>query len=58
MELKQSLISSETLPPPYRTRPVRFLVLLLLSLVVVGNQYAFNNPQALEETMEETLSIS
>ncbi len=33
---------------PYRTRSIRFLVLFLASMAVFGNQYAFNNPQALE----------
>lgn len=32
---------------PYRSRRVRFWLLLLLSMVIFGNQYAFNNPQAI-----------
>lgn len=41
----------------YRSGRIRFLVLFLLSMVVFGNQYAFNNPQALEESMEKDLHI-
>lgn len=42
---------------PYRSGSIRFLSLFLLSMVVFGNQYAFNNPQALEESMETDLDI-
>lgn len=42
---------------PYRSQRIRFLVLFLASMVVFGNQYAFNNPQALELHMEEDLGI-
>jgi hypothetical protein len=41
----------------YRSGKIRFFVLFLLSMVVFGNQYAFNNPQALEESMEKDLQI-
>lgn len=34
---------------PYRHRKIRFLALACLSMVMFGNQYAFNNPQALED---------
>lgn len=44
-------------PKPYRSKPIRFLVLFLVSMVVFGNQYAFNNPQALEDSMEKDLDI-
>ena len=44
-------------PKPYRTKSIRFFVLFLLSMVMFGNQYAFNNPQALERAMEEDLGI-
>jgi predicted MFS family arabinose efflux permease len=43
---------------PYRAQPIRFVVLILLSMVVFGNQYAFNNPQALEDSLEKDLDIS
>jgi MFS family permease len=42
---------------PYRSRKIRFFILFLVSMVVFGNQYAFNNPQALEKYMEEDLNI-
>lgn len=42
---------------PYRSQRIRFFVLFLVSMVVFGNQYAFNNPQALELHMEEDLGI-
>ena len=42
---------------PYRSQRIRFFVLFLVSMVVFGNQYAFNNPQALEIHMEEDLGI-
>ena len=42
---------------PYRSQPIRFFVLFLVSMVVFGNQYAFNNPQALEQAMEDDLDI-
>lgn len=42
---------------PYRNGPVRFLTLFLLAMVVFGNQYAFNNPQALQDSMEKELDI-
>lgn len=42
---------------PYRSQRIRFFVLFLVSMVVFGNQYAFNNPQALEKYMEEDLDI-
>ena len=42
---------------PYRSQKIRFFVLFLVSMVVFGNQYAFNNPQALELHMEEDLGI-
>jgi len=42
---------------PYRSGRIRFFILFLLSMVVFGNQYAFNNPQALEESMEKDLQI-
>jgi len=47
----------EGAPKPYRSRKIRFFVLFLLSMVVFGNQYAFNNPQALEDSMEKDLDI-
>ena len=42
---------------PYRNGSIRFLVLFLLAMVVFGNQYAFNNPQALEDSIEKDLDI-
>lgn len=42
---------------PYRSQRIRFFILFLVSMVVFGNQYAFNNPQALELHMEEDLGI-
>jgi MFS family permease len=44
-------------PQPFRSQKTRFFVLFLVSMVVFGNQYAFNNPQALEQYMEEDLDI-
>ncbi len=43
---------------PYRSQRIRFFILFLNSMVVFGNQYAFNNPQALEEYMQEDLNIN
>jgi MFS family permease len=43
---------------PFRKGRVRFLFLLLVVLVAFGNEYAFNNPQALEETIYKHLKIS
>ncbi len=42
---------------PYRTGKIRFLILFLVSITMLGNHYAFNNPQALEEYMETDLNI-
>ena len=36
---------------PYRNGPIRFFLLFLLAMVVFGNQYAFNNPQALQDSI-------
>jgi len=47
----------EEVTKPYRSGRIRFFILFLLSMVVFGNQYAFNNPQALEESMEKDLQI-
>lgn len=44
----KSLVSNEI---PYRSGPIRFLVLFLLSMVVFANMYAFNNPQALQHSL-------
>ena len=41
----------------YRSGPIRFFLLFLLSMVVLGTQYAFNNPQALEKSIEQDLGI-
>lgn len=35
---------------PYRHGKIRFVALFLASMLMFGNQYAFNNPQALEES--------
>lgn len=43
---------------PYRDGKIRFVALFLASMLMFGNQYAFNNPQALEETFLEELDIS
>ena len=43
---------------PYRHGKIRFVALFLASMLMFGNQYAFNNPQALEETFLEELHIS
>lgn len=37
---------------------MRFVILFLLVMVVFGNQYAFNNPQALQESIIKELDIS
>ena len=42
---------------PYRNGPIRFFLLFLLAMVVFGNQYAFNNPQALQDSIEKDLDI-
>lgn len=42
---------------PYRSRNIRFLLLFLASMVVFGNEYAFNNPQSLEVAMQDDLDI-
>lgn len=42
----------------YKKRPVRYLLLGLIVLIAFANEYAFNNPQALEETLYERLHIS
>ena len=42
---------------PYRSGQIRFFVLFLLAMTVFGNQYAFNNPQALEDSLEKDLDI-
>jgi MFS family permease len=42
----------------YKKGKIRFLLLLLIVLVAFGNEYAFNNPQALEETLYEHLDIT
>jgi MFS family permease len=42
---------------PYRQGRIRFLVLFLLAMVMFGNQYAFNNPQALQESIMDELDI-
>ena len=43
---------------PFRNGKIRFLVLFLLSMSMFGNQYAFNNPQAMEGNMIIDLDIS
>lgn len=43
---------------PYRHGTIRFWALFLASMLMFGNQYAFNNPQALEETFLEELHIT
>ena len=43
---------------PYRNGKIRFFVLFLLSMSMFGNNYAFNNPQALESQMIADLDIS
>jgi MFS family permease len=43
---------------PYRQGNIRFVVLFLLIMVVFGNQYAFNNPQALQEPIQHELGIN
>lgn len=49
--------SKTNTPPPYRHGRIRFLTLFLLAMVVLGNQYAFNNPQALQDSIEKDLDI-
>ena len=49
--------SSSTERVPYRNGPIRFLLLFLLAMVVFGNQYAFNNPQALQDSIQKDLDI-
>lgn len=50
-------LDNKSVAEPYRGKKVRFWVLLLLSMVIFGNQYAFNNPQALEKSIEHDLEI-
>lgn len=42
----------------YKKGKVRFALLFLIVCVAFGNEYAFNNPQALEETLYEHLNIT
>lgn len=51
----KSMLSNET---PYRSGPIRFVVLFLLSMVVFANMYAFNNPQALQDSLMKELEIT
>jgi MFS family permease len=44
--------------PHARESPIRFLLLAILIFVAFANEYAFNNPQALEDSMEKILDIS
>lgn len=52
--LREKFYSSES----YRKGPIRILLLLSVILVAFSNEYSFNNPQALEETMYEHLGIT
>lgn len=36
---------------PYKQGRIRYLLLLLIVLVAFANEYAFNNPQALEDAL-------
>jgi MFS family permease len=59
-QIKSNIISitgMQDVPQPFRSQKIRFFVLFLVSMVVFGNQYAFNNPQALEQYMEKDLDI-
>jgi hypothetical protein len=51
----KSVISNQI---PYRSGYIRFVVLFLLSMVVFANMYAFNNPQALQDSLMKELSIT
>lgn len=44
--------------PHARMSRVRFILLFILILVAFTNEYAFNNPQALEESMQQILNIT
>lgn len=53
--INQSLISNEV---PFRNGKIRFLVLILLALVLVTLMFAFNNPQALQDSIMKELKLS
>lgn len=48
-----SLIGSTS--QSYKRGNIRFLLLTLIVLVAFANEYSFNNPQALEDALQEHL---
>lgn len=46
----EPLLNSNT--KPYRHGNVRFFALALLAFVQIANEYSFNNPQALQDTIQ------
>lgn len=42
----------------YRHSSIRYLVLVLIVVLLFSNEYCFNNPQALQSTIEEQLQIN
>lgn len=42
----------------YRHTSVRYLILFLLIIVLVANEYTFNNPQALQGSIQDSLHIN
>ena len=49
---------AHNVPKAYRHGAIRCFLLFLLAMVVFGNQYAFNNPQALQDSIETDLGIN
>ena len=49
--------SASELPKSYRQGSVRWVALFLSAFLMIGNNYSFDNPQALENALELQLSI-
>lgn len=45
-------------PPNIKSTWWRFLVIILAAFLLFGNMYAFDNPQALEDSLETELNLS
>jgi hypothetical protein len=51
-------MNEEIQPPKMKASWWRFLVIIMASLLLFGNMYAFDNPQALEDSIEIELDIT
>jgi hypothetical protein len=51
-------MNEDSPPPRMKASWWRFLVIILASLLLFGNMYAFDNPQALEDSLEKELNIT